>query len=43
MSEDDKEVLIAFYKQHPMLWNPKLHEYRNRDLRWTNLERLAQK
>ena len=43
MSEDDKEVLIAFYKQHPMQWNPKIHEYRNRDLRGTNLESLAQK
>ena len=43
LSDEEKEVLIAFYKQHPMLWNPKLLEYRNRDLRRVKLELLAQK
>ena len=43
MTDDDKEALIMFYKEHPMLWDSKLEDYRNRDLRRVNLESLAQK
>ena len=43
MTNDDKEILITFYKEHPMLWNSKLDNYRNRDLRRVNLESLAEK
>ena len=43
MTDDDKEALITFYKEHPMLWNPKLEDYRNRDLKRVNLESLAEK
>ena len=42
MTDDDKDALITFYKEHPMLWNPKLEDYRNRDLKRVNLESLAE-
>ncbi len=41
MIDDDKEILIEFYREHPMLWDPKLEDYRNRDQRQVNLETLA--
>ena len=40
-SEEDRQQLIDYYKEHPMLWNSQLKDYRNRDLRRVNLERLA--
>ena len=43
MTNDDKETLITFYKEHPMLWNSKLEDYRNRDIRGVNLESFAEK
>ena len=42
LTDDDKETLITFYKEHPMLWDSKLADYRNRDLRRVNLESLAE-
>jgi hypothetical protein len=41
-TEEDRQQLIDFYKEHPMLWNSNLKEYRNRELRRVNLERLAE-
>ena len=40
-SEEDRQQLIDYYKEHPMLWNSQLKDYRNRDLRRVNFERLA--
>ena len=39
--EQDRQQLIDYYKEHPMLWNSQLKDYRNRDLRRVNLDRLA--
>lgn len=40
-TEEDRQQLIEFYKEHTMLWNPDEKEYRNRDLKRINLERLV--
>ena len=39
--EEDRQQLIDCYKEHPMLWNSQLKDYRNRDLRRVNSERFA--
>lgn len=41
-TEEDRQQLIEFFKEHPMLWNHHVKEYRNRDLRRINLECLAE-
>lgn len=40
-TEDDRQVLIEYFKQHSMLWNHHIKEYRNRELRRMKLESLA--
>ena len=40
-TQDEKVVLIEFYKNNPSLWNPLLKEYIDRDLRRLNFENLS--
>ena len=39
-SGDEREILIDFYKNNPPLWNHRMEEYWNRDLRQALLNKL---
>ena len=38
---EERELLIDFYKSHPPLWNHNTTDYRDRNLRYSLLDKLA--